>query len=296
MQETPINRSKVKLYILVAILVIVSLAFRVINDFFYEKTSVLFVGIPALLTILVINAYKTPTTAYGIVFKTITTFLLMSSILLGEGIICVVMAAPIFYGVGAVIVYIVEYNKKYNKRDNSNLYSLIAIPVVLALAQPFGILAEPEVQTIETTMIIDNNASIDAFNTHPDFMRNYPHFFKIGFPKPVGISGIGTSVGDVRDIQFESTTKGIGTLSLEIISKTETSIVFKAVSDNTHIDHWLSWKQMKVELVHLDDNKTEVKWTSEYQCELGPNWYFEPIENFAVETMNKHLIDAYFIQ
>lgn len=293
MEEAPINRSKVKLYILVVILAVVSLAFRVINDFFYEQTSVLFVGLPALLTILVINYYKTPKTAYGVVFKTITIFLLMSSILLGEGILCVIFAAPIFYGIGAVIVYIVEYNK--NKK-NSKLYSLLVIPVLLVLAQPFGILEEPEIQSVQTSVILQNDVSINSFNKHPDFMKDYPNFFKIGFPEPVGINGTGTSLGDVRNIQFESTTKGIGTLSLEVTSKTETSIVFKAVKDNTHINHWLSWKKMKVELVHLDDNKTEVKWTSSYQCELGPHWYFEPLEAFAVKTMNKHLLDAYFNQ
>jgi cob(I)alamin adenosyltransferase len=28
---------------------------------------------------------------------------------------------------------------------------------------------------------------------------------------------------------------------------------------------------------------------SEYECDLGPSWYFEPIERYAVDVMNEHL-------
>jgi hypothetical protein len=199
--------------------------------------------------------------------------------------------APIFYGVAALIVFIVQYLKKRNK---TNLYSVVIIPTLIILAQPFEIKVEPKIQTVETSVIVQKEVSIDSFNKNPNFLKNYPNFFKIGFPKPIEIKETGTNIGDVRNIQFKSNTKGIGTLSIEIIEKSNSSITFKPISDNTHINHWLTWKQIKVEIIKISPNETKIKWTSQYQCDLGPSWYFEPLEEFAVEIMNKHLIHVYF--
>jgi hypothetical protein len=289
-QETS-NSNKIKLYVLVGVLVVSSISFRLINDYNLEQTSILFVGLPALMTLLMVKYSKTPKSAYGVVFKVITIFLLMSSILLGEGSICVLFAAPIFYGVAALIVFIIEYLKK---RNESKLLSVLLIPVLLVVAQPFGIKGEPEIQTEETCVVINKGVSIDSFNKKPDLLKNYPNFFKIGFPKPIGIQGTGTTIGDTRNIQFESSTKGIGTLSLEVIESNESSIIFKVINDNSHINHWLTWKKMKVEIIKISPNQTKIKWISQYQCDLGPSWYFEPLEEIAVEIMNKHLIDVYF--
>tara|TARA_Y100000766_G_scaffold133686_1_gene115038 strand:- start:1445 stop:2350 length:906 start_codon:yes stop_codon:yes gene_type:complete len=290
-QENPSNSKKRKLYVLVGVLVVASIAFRLISDYHFEQTSILFVGLPALMTLFMVKYSKTPKTAYGIVFKVITIFLLMSSILLGEGIVCVLFAAPIFYGVAALIVFIAQYLKRRNK---SKLYSILIIPIILIVAQPFGIIVEPEIQTVETFVVINKNASIDSFKRTPDFLKDYPNFFKIGFPKPLGIKGTGTNIGDSRNIQFESSTKGIGILSLKVIEKNDSIIVFEPTKDNTHINHWLTWNKMKVEIIKINPNQTKIRWTSQYQCDLGPSWYFEPLEEIAVEVMNKHLINAYF--
>ena len=81
-------------------------------------------------------------------------------------------------------------------------------------------------------VVINKNASIDSFNRTPDFLEDYPNFFKIGFPKPLGIKGTGTNIGDSRDIQFESSTKGIGTLSLEVIEKNNSLYKYLGNSNN----------------------------------------------------------------
>lgn len=289
--ENPNNSKKQKLYVLVGILVVASIAFRLILDYNFEQTSILFVGLPALITLLMIKYSKTPKTAYGIVFKVITLFLLMASILFGEGLVCILFAAPIFYGVAALIVAIALYLKN---KDKEKLLSIIIVPIILVLSQPFGIKVEHDIQTVETVFVIDKNVSLDSFNTTPDFLKNYPNFFKIGFPKPLGIKGSGINIGDRRDIQFKSNTKGIGTLSLEVAEKNNSIIIFKPLKDNTHIDHWLTWKKIKVELIKINPTQTKIKWTTQYQCDLGPGWYFEPLEEVAVEIMNKHLINAYF--
>lgn len=285
------NSKKRNLYLLIGVLVASSIIFRLINNYNFEQTSILFVGLPAMLSILVIKYSKTPKTAFGIVFKVITLFLLMSSILLGEGIVCILFAAPIFYGVAALIVFIYEFLKKRNK---SKLNSLIVLPILIISAQPFGVFSEPEIQKVETCILINKNISLQAFNKKPDFTIGLPNFFKLGFPKPLGIKGTGIDVGNFREIQFQSKTKGLGTLFLKVISRNNSSIIFEPTKDDTHINHWVTWKKIKIETIKVNSSQTKIKWTTHYQCDLGPGWYFEPLEDMAIGLMNKYLINAYF--
>ena len=119
------GKSKNKLYGIVAVLVIIGLTFRFIVFGELEQTGLLFVGLPALLTIMMIKFPTTPKSAYGITFRVITLFLLMSSILLGEGIVCILFAAPIFYGVAALIIFIKSYLKK---QERAKLFTVVIIP------------------------------------------------------------------------------------------------------------------------------------------------------------------------
>ncbi len=66
-----------------------------------EQTSLLFVGIPVLLAVIISFTPKAKTTAGGII-KAISLALLLSAPLLGEGFICILMAAPIFIAAGLV--------------------------------------------------------------------------------------------------------------------------------------------------------------------------------------------------
>ncbi|OHX64669.1 hypothetical protein [Flammeovirga pacifica] len=285
--KTSSQTAKKKLYLLVGILFITSIAFRVINSSKLEQTSLLFVGLPTLMTLLVIKYSTAPKTIYGITFKVITLFLLMSSILFGEGVICVLIAAPIFYASAFLIVFVWQWIKK--RKEENKAYSLLLLPVLFILFQPQGILKTPEVETVTVTKDIGKKVSLEALHQLPDFKIDYPTIFKMGFPQPISITGQGMNKGDQRQIQFLSRTKGVGTLSLEIDSVSEQQVVYKIIQDDTHMNHWLTWKKVKVEI-----NTSQVTWTSEYTCDLGPQWYFKPIEKWVVTVMNEHLIHSYF--
>lgn len=285
------KKSKSILYVIIAILAFANLAFKSLNEIELEQTSLLFVGIPALIAILVIKYAKPAEGAYGIVFRIITIFLLLSSVLLGEGLICIIIMSPLFYVTGAICVQIY---KMFKKRNKSNLHSFVLLPVLLVVAQVHEINQTPEVNRIERTVVLEGHKTLDDMNVNPDFLHELPDFFKIGFPKPISNSGQGLEVGDTRSIQFKSNTKGVGDLVFEITSKTNQSIHFKPVEDHTHIHHWLSWKDVNVEITHHENNTSTITWTTDYTCDLGPSWYFKPIENYAVGLMNTHLINSYF--
>lgn len=284
------KNGKQKLYILIIILALASLAFRVLNKTHLEQTSILFVGLPTLITLLVIKYMTKPKNLYGITFRIITLFLLICSILFGEGLICIIIMAPIFYGTGAFIV--AGYNR-LKGIDNQNLKSVILLPLILILLQPQDIKTTPKINSITTKIIVDKKISLDSLNKTPNFLEELPGFFKIGFPKPISIQGTGLKIGSKRIIEFESRTKGVGELVLEIQSIEKNKVTFKVIDDKTHINHWLTWKKINVSLVPQKE-KTEVVWQSDFTCDLGPKWYFEPIEKYAVKKMNEHLLSSYF--
>ncbi len=210
------ERAKKLLYVIVAVLAIATLSVRLLNHFEREQTALLFVGVPSLITLLMIRFSGTPKTSSGVAYKGVTIFLLMSSIVLGEGTVCIIMAAPIFYGMAAFITSGRRIAKKNNK---DKLYSIAIIPALLLVAQPLDYIGETKIETVETQVVVDGTSTLDAFNASPDFMKAYPSFFKIGFPKPVEIKGEGIEVGDLREVAFKSTTKGIGVLTLRVIEK-----------------------------------------------------------------------------
>jgi len=105
----------------------------------------------------------------------------------------------------------------------------------------------------------------------------------------------GLTTGDTRDIQFMSNTKGLGTLSLKVISNDQDKIVFDVTKDNTHINHWLTWKRFAVKKDKISNTKIKISWTSHFECDLGPTWYFEPLERHAVGLMNLHLLQSFFV-
>ncbi|PYV76793.1 MAG: hypothetical protein DMG96_12870 [Acidobacteria bacterium] len=92
-----------------------------------EQTSLLFVGIPAILAIILALTPKAKT-ALGAILKGLTVALLLSAPLLGEGFICIVMASPIFYGVGILIGVLVDENRKYRQTTLSCLV-LVLLPM-----------------------------------------------------------------------------------------------------------------------------------------------------------------------
>src|SRR5258707_9336843 len=75
---------------------IFSLLLRLVYYTHNETTALMFVGIPTVLAVLLALSPAAVSPA-GIAAKGVTIGLLISAILFGEGVICVLMAAPIAY-------------------------------------------------------------------------------------------------------------------------------------------------------------------------------------------------------
>src|SRR5688500_5441628 len=88
-------RRQRSLFILILIVTLASVAGRVMFSRGLEQTAALFIGVPALLSMAAV--FIPAKSAMGIGFKSVTLGLLISLIFLGEGILCIIMAAPLFF-------------------------------------------------------------------------------------------------------------------------------------------------------------------------------------------------------
>src|SRR5262245_13032030 len=105
-----------RLFFVVLILGFAGLAYSILKGVHIEESAALYVGLPLLLA-LGLSLTPRCKSAKGATMKGITIALLLSALVFKEGYICILFAAPIFYGVGLIISALVDYSRA--KRDKN---------------------------------------------------------------------------------------------------------------------------------------------------------------------------------
>lgn len=269
-------------------LVVASLIFRVLIGMGLQHTSLVFIGIPAILAWLIASA-EPPGTATGSVMRTTTLALLVSWIFLGEAFICVLMAAPIFYLVGWFVTWV---KKMGQERRTGGLLAVILVPLALEGTTATLSTSRERAVVVETIVAADIASVRGRLAETPRFDRELPLFFRLGFPTPQHPQGKGLSVGDRRSVHFAHVGHHSGTLSLHIVESTPTLVRFSPVSDDSYITHWLRWRESVVELDEQASGGTRVRWTLRYARRLDPSWYFDPLERYGVTLAGRYLLET----
>jgi hypothetical protein len=271
-----------------------SLGYRVLVSKHLEQTAALFIGLPAVLAILVALT-RPPKSATGVILKAMTLLLLLSGILLGEGFICIVMAAPLFYLVGFVIGRIIDFaEKKRQRRLGKSFYGLVLLPFLsLSLEGVYPSLSFPrrEVVTVERIVRGATTEVERALAETPHFTRPLPLYLRLRFPRPAAAEGAGLSTGELRRIHFAGGEGRPGDLLLRVAEHGPGHARFLAVSDGSHIAHWLDWREADVHWSAERPGWTRVTWTLCYERRLDPAWYFGPWERYAVRLAAGYLVD-----
>jgi len=83
-----------------------------------------------------------------------------------------------------------------------------------------------------------------------------------------------------------------GKLVLAIDEQGPGLLSWRALSDDSHMRHFLTWQSARVEWQAVDAAHTRVTWTIRYSRDLDPAWYFGPMERYAVHLAAGYLIDA----
>jgi hypothetical protein len=253
-------------------------------------TAAMFMGIPALLAILLALTPKAKTVTGGIL-KGITLALLIVAPLLGEGYVCILMASPLFYAVGIVVGLIVDGLRK--KGATLSCIALVLLPMSLEGVIPaltFG-----RGQTVAVTRVVSAPpAAVEqALARSPRVDAKLPAFLSIGFPRPLEAHGEGLQTGASRTIHFAGAEGDPpGDLVMRIEESRPGYVRFATVSDASKLTQWLLWDSSEVAWKAVDADHTQVTWRIHFERQLDPAWYFVPWERFAVHDAASYLIDA----
>ncbi len=271
-----------------------SATYRLLVAHRLEQTAALFIGIPTLLAILVVLA-GTPETATGSICKAIAIALLMSGIFLGEGFICILMAAPLFFAIGVLIGLLVDASRrsfgKKAKNTAACLAGLVLLPLILEGVDERLSWPREETVTAGRDVAADPDEIARQLVRPPEFRTPLPVFLRLGFPRPTVRSG-GLRPGERLTVHWSGGEGRPGDLVLEVIESRPGLLRVRAVADGSHIAHWLRWHDAEVRWSAIGAGRTRVTWTLRYRRDLDPAWYFGPWERYAVGLAAGYLIDT----
>jgi uncharacterized membrane protein len=253
-----------------------------------EQTSALFIGIPALIAAICVLTPK-PQSATGTALKSVTLFLCIAGAFLGEGFICIIMAAPIFYLV-AILIGRARDRESKSAQVLCSLLILAAIPMSTEGVKSDLSFAREEVVSVESVIAGTSDQVEAALAATPRLNGELPFYLRLGFPRPASVNNSGLAPGMRYSIHFAGGEGKPGDLVLEVTDHRPGRLSFRALSDNSHVAHWLKWEESSVEWSALDATHTRVTWTLRYRRLLDPAWYFRPWERYAVRLTAEQLI------
>lgn len=258
-----------------------------------HQTSALFIGLPALIAIILTLRPKAKN-IIGMITRGITIALLASIIVLHEGVICIVMVAPLFYLVG-IIVGMVMDRRRAPGHHHKFMSGVLLLPLLLmSLEGTHEILSFSRYEEVIVSRVVEASPAAveEALSQVPQFNdEQLPIFLRLGFPTPLTTSGSGLQVGDQRMIGFTAGTDApTGALRFEVTAREENGFVMTALSDSSKIAEWLRWHEAEVHWEKVAEGQTLVTWQLRYDRLLDPAWYFAPAERYAVELAADYLI------
>ena len=266
-----------------------------------RQTSALFIGIPGLLAIVVV-LIASPGSSVGVAMKATTVALLVSIIFLHEGALCVLMAAPLFYGIAGLVGSAADEARR--TRQTGRRYLSGAVLLALPLMSLEGVTDRTTLnrhESITESRVVP--ASADAVGrallASPRFERERPPYLRSGFPSPIATRVDRDANGTrwvIRMRGGEMLINGMEPRTGELVLALEEArpgmLRWRAVSDSSHMTHYLNWRESIVQWEPIDPQHTRVTWTLNYRRGLDPSWYFGPMERYAMHLAAGYLIDA----
>lgn len=276
---------------IIAAVTAASLAYRALYAGGLEQTSAMFVGLPAFLALVLVMVGR-PRTSMGVAMMATTLALLISGIILSEGIICILMAAPLFYLVTFLVVFAVERARAKDRGGRAEL----ALLLPLAAFSLEGVLPGLELsrdERVDVEIMLPMSAiEFEAALTEPPvFADPVPVALRPGFPRPVRATGRGLEVGDRRQVDFAAGGE-VAAMSFEVVDRGDGRVRMVLERDETPIAHWLTWKETRITWAEEGEG-TLVRLTLDFQRELDPFWYFAPLERGAVRIAGKYLLESF---
>ena len=265
--------------------------YRLVQGLHFGHTSLMFIGIPAVLALALAMTPRAKSATGGIL-KGITLALLIAAPLLGEGYLCILMTAPLYYLVGVIVGAAADYGRR-KKNIRLSCCALVLLPMSLEGVVPQ--LSFDRLQTVEATRIVEGTpeAVQAALALSPRVATRLPSFLAVGFPRPLEASGSGLTVGSLRTVHFSGAEGDPpGDLVVRVAESGPGYLRTQQVSDSSKLTQCLLWQNSEVTWNAVDATHTAVTWKVSFERQLDPAWYFIPWERLAVREVAGYMIEA----
>lgn len=268
-----------------------------------DQTALFYVGLPALLALLVVLLAR-PRSPVGIAMAVTTLALLLSGPLLGEGIVCLVIAAPLLYGVAALVTWLGD---TLVRGPDAGPYALTAVPLLFALALEgvggFSLLPRDGLAQGSVTVAATPDQVAAALAAPPEYAEPEALFLRaVPFPEPVEAVGEGLEEGDTRTVLFTSRrTLELGTeptpqhMELRIaeseIDPDGGRVVFEVTEDTAFV-RWMDMRSAEA-VWEREGDATRMTWSIDYKRTYDPSWYFGPVQAYATDLAAGYLAETF---
>ena len=297
--EPTATRARIALAVVIGAVAIASIAYRLIHAHGLEQTAALFVGLPAIIAIVVVLGVS-PGSAVGVACKAVTVGLLVSLIFLWEGVLCVMMSAPLFYAVAVMIASAFDWARHGRHTTTISCVVVVAVvPMTLEGVTPATTIDRRDAVRVTKVVHAPAEAITRALFEPPRFDRVRPWHLDAAFPTPVSsrIERHGAATRWVVEMRggemfLNGMEPATGDLVLDLVESRSGYVHWRAVSDSSHMTHFLIFREAVVEWTAIDATTTRVTWTLGYDRQLDPAWYFGPIERVVSRLAAGYLIDA----
>jgi hypothetical protein len=272
----------------VAALFVAMLTYKILKAGHLEQTALFYVGIPALIALTVVATAR-PRSTLGTIMAAITVGLALAGPLLDEGVVCLVVAAPLFYLCGAIVGVFADY-----ARSRKGMHALLLLPLLLFSVE--GTVASlPRGGAATATRTAPVGADLDrALAVAPAFGPVRSPLLRLRFPRPLRATGAGLDPGATRHIDFTPRKSlGIGarptprSMDLTVVRHAPGLVVF-AVTRDTTLARWLHFTEAEF---RWQGRRLSV--TLRYRRTFDPGWYFGPVQRYAMGQAAAYLAETF---
>jgi hypothetical protein len=251
-----------------------------------DRTVAMFVGVPMLLgTFAATRRARDPVVA---TMKYVTLCLCIVAPMLGEGAVCLAMAAPIVYPVAALTAWALTRSR------STSLRCAVALPFLLAVVERAPIDERPIVELADSAELdVPPDVAWRAIEQLAlPLDAKPPLFLRLGFPTPRALLGTGVAPGAERRVVFANGTVVARVTESQPGRRFAVALSYADVG-HEFFDRWLMLEDATFSFEPLPGGRTRLVHATHYRRLLAPAFYFGPLEEFGVHQMQRYLLDTF---